>query len=80
MALPFYARQQNKDFNRGIDLHVQANQLPLVTRPGNDRRVESGLMSAYASRADMVQRFGEQETASLEDPSNIGVPDAAVTA
>jgi len=37
-------------------------------------------MSAYASRADMVQRFGEQETASLEDPSNIGVPDAAVTA
>lgn len=33
MALPFYARQQNKDFNRGIDLHVQANQLPLVNRP-----------------------------------------------
>jgi hypothetical protein len=32
-ALPYYARQQNKDFNRGIDLHVQANQLPLVTRP-----------------------------------------------
>ena len=34
LALPFYARQQNKDFNRGIDLHVQANQLPLVNRPG----------------------------------------------
>lgn len=33
-ALPFYARQQNKDFNRGIDLHIQANQLPLVSRPG----------------------------------------------
>lgn len=33
LALPYYARQQNKDFNRGIDLHVQANQLPLVTRP-----------------------------------------------
>jgi hypothetical protein len=33
MALPFYARQKNKDFNRGIDLHVQANQLPMVTRP-----------------------------------------------
>ena len=33
MALPYYARQANKDFNRGIDLHVQANQLPLVSRP-----------------------------------------------
>ena len=33
LGLPFYARQQNKDFNRGIDLHVQANQLPLVARP-----------------------------------------------
>lgn len=33
LALPYYARQQNQDFNRGIDLHVQANQLPLVTRP-----------------------------------------------
>lgn len=33
MALPYYSRQQNKDFNRGIDLHVQANQLPLVARP-----------------------------------------------
>lgn len=32
-ALPYYARQKNKDFNRGIDLHVQANQLPLVARP-----------------------------------------------
>ena len=37
-------------------------------------------MSVYASRVDMVQRFGEQETASLEDPSNIGVSDAAITA
>lgn len=33
LALPYYARQQNKDFNRGVDLHVQANQLPLVNRP-----------------------------------------------
>lgn len=33
LGLPYYARQQNKDFNRGIDLHVQANQLPLVARP-----------------------------------------------
>ena len=33
LGLPFYARQQNTDFNRGVDIHVQANQLPLVTRP-----------------------------------------------
>lgn len=33
IALPYYARQQNKDFNRGIDLHVQSNQLPIVQRP-----------------------------------------------
>lgn len=33
IAQPYYARQQNKDFNRGIDIHVQANQLPLVNRP-----------------------------------------------
>jgi hypothetical protein len=33
VAIPYYARQQNKDFNRGIDLHVQSNQLPLVARP-----------------------------------------------
>lgn len=32
-ALPYYARQQNKDFNRGIDLHAQSNILPLVSRP-----------------------------------------------
>lgn len=33
LALPYYSRQQNKDFNRGIDLHVQSNILPMVTRP-----------------------------------------------
>lgn len=33
LALPYYARQQNKDFNRGIDLHVQANQMPIVQKP-----------------------------------------------
>ena len=33
IALPYYARQQNKDFNRGIDLHAQSNILPMVTRP-----------------------------------------------
>lgn len=33
LALPYYARQQNKDFNRGVDLHAQTNILPLVNRP-----------------------------------------------
>jgi hypothetical protein len=33
LALPYYARQEVKDFNRGIDLHTQSNFLPLVTRP-----------------------------------------------
>lgn len=34
LAIPYYARQKNKDFNRGIDLHVQSNRLPLVSNPG----------------------------------------------
>lgn len=33
LALPYYARQQTKDFNRGFDLHTQSNILPLVNRP-----------------------------------------------
>lgn len=33
VALPYYAKQKNKDFDRGIDLHVQANHLMLCTRP-----------------------------------------------
>lgn len=33
VALPFYAKQRNKDFDRGMDIHVQANQLMLCTRP-----------------------------------------------
>jgi hypothetical protein len=41
IALPYYARQQNKDFNRGIDLHVQANQMPMVARPALIVRVSS---------------------------------------
>ena len=32
-ALPFYAKQATKQFDRGFDLHVQANQLMLCTRP-----------------------------------------------
>ena len=34
LARPYYAKQKNKDFERGVDIHVQANHLPLVTRPG----------------------------------------------
>ena len=32
-ALPYYAKQRIKDFDRGFDLHVQANQLPTVLKP-----------------------------------------------
>lgn len=39
IALPYYARQKNTDFNRGIDLHVQANQLPMLMRPALSVRV-----------------------------------------
>lgn len=34
---------------------------------------------AYATRADLVRRFGEQEVASLEDPDNTGSGDARVS-
>ena len=40
-ALPFYAKQKNKDFDRGIDLHVQANHLMLCTRPKAIVKVKS---------------------------------------
>lgn len=33
VAQQFYARQQNKDFNRGVDIHAQSNVLPLCNRP-----------------------------------------------
>lgn len=33
IGIPYYARQANMDMNRGIDLHVQSNILPMVTRP-----------------------------------------------
>ena len=32
-AIPYYAKQRNTDFDRGIELHAQTNQLPLVNRP-----------------------------------------------
>ena len=28
-----YARQEMKDFNRGVDLWIESNQLPYCTRP-----------------------------------------------
>lgn len=34
LAIPYYARQGVVDFNRGVALHAQANQLPMVMRPG----------------------------------------------
>lgn len=37
-------------------------------------------MAAFATRADLVRRFGEQEIASLEDPDNTGSADAKVSA
>jgi len=33
LALPYYARQKNQDFNRGVDIHTQSNRLPMVLRP-----------------------------------------------
>lgn len=33
IGLEYYARQRNTDFNRGVDLHAQANQMPFVNRP-----------------------------------------------
>lgn len=32
-GLPYYAKQQPRDFNRGIDIHTQSNPLPVVSRP-----------------------------------------------
>lgn len=36
--------------------------------------------TAYADRAGLVKRFGEQEIASLEDADNTGTPDESVSA
>lgn len=40
-AQQFYARQQNKDFNRGVDIHAQTNVLPLCNRPAVLVRLQS---------------------------------------
>lgn len=34
IGLPLYAKQETRKFNRGIDLHVQSNPLPMCYRPG----------------------------------------------
>ncbi|MBI9092804.1 MAG: major capsid protein [Desulfobacterium sp.] len=34
IGMPFYAKQEPRKFNRGIDLHSQSNPLPLCKRPG----------------------------------------------
>jgi hypothetical protein len=31
---PYYAKQEPRKFNRGVDLHTQSNPLPLCKRPG----------------------------------------------
>jgi phage gp36-like protein len=36
-------------------------------------------MDSFASRTELVVRFGEAEVASLEDPDNTGVPDSSVS-
>lgn len=33
IALPLYAMQESRDFNRGTDIHTQSNPLPLCHRP-----------------------------------------------
>ncbi len=34
IGLPFYAKQEPRKFNRGVDLHTQSNPLPMCKRPG----------------------------------------------
>lgn len=41
LALPYYAKQDTKKFDRGFDLHVQANQLPSVLKPAVLVKVKS---------------------------------------
>ena len=33
LGLPYYAKQEPRAFNRGIDIHTQSNPLPVVSRP-----------------------------------------------
>lgn len=34
LGRPYYAKQEPRKFNRGVDLHTQSNPLPLCKRPG----------------------------------------------
>jgi len=34
MGQPYYAKQEERKFSRGIDIHTQCNRLPMVKRPG----------------------------------------------
>ena len=34
IGIPLYAKQEARKFNRGIDLHIQSNPLPICYRPG----------------------------------------------
>lgn len=34
IGLPYYAKQEPRKFNRGMDIHTQSNPLPLCKRPG----------------------------------------------
>lgn len=33
VGIPIYAKQQPRDFNRGVDIHTQSNPLPMCLRP-----------------------------------------------
>lgn len=41
LALPFYAKQEETKYNRGTELHVQSNQLPIVLKPKAIVKVKS---------------------------------------
>lgn len=34
IGVPYYAKQEARKFNRGVDLHTQSNVLPICKRPG----------------------------------------------
>jgi hypothetical protein len=41
IALPFYAKTERRKFDRGVDLHTQCNQLPLITQPNAIIKVQA---------------------------------------
>jgi hypothetical protein len=34
IGIPLYAKQEMRQYNRGLDLHMQSNPLPMCFRPG----------------------------------------------